>query len=67
MSKELSEWAVVFDTWLRETNAGKYGPLEMSMELYQASCALLESEELQDAGTDGKRNVDGPQAIQGEV
>lgn len=36
-------WYVAFCKWLGEANAGKYKPLEMSMELYQASCAFAET------------------------
>ena len=43
MSSDLSafdRWRLAFRQWLLDANAGKYAPLEMSMELYQASCAL---------------------------
>lgn len=49
-AKVLEEWQKTFRVWWFDANAGKCQPLTISMELYQASCALndaLEREPLE--------------------
>lgn len=43
MNAELQEWQKVLKAWWLEANAGNNPALGMSMELYQASCALIDA------------------------